>query len=806
VGGWLRGVVVLVGVWLVVGAVVGVAGAVAGQGLLGDGRMYELATPAQKNGALLGALEGSFIKTQVSEDGAHVIADSGQCFGGSPSCVLVRDSRQGAPYEFERLVSGWVARPLSPGPALFEYAAQVAFNVDAGTAMFAVPGASEVEDFVVRAGGGAFLDVGPLGEPPVSASLLHAQIATADLRHLVYQSERVLWKSLDPTASSGHLQSVYEYEGTGNTTPRLVGIAPGSGVLASECGTEIGGENGDRFNALSEDGETVYFTASPCEAAENHGRAVTAFTLYARYEHARSELISGPAPSTAPVDGEGCNVTCQAQPAGDANFLGAGSDGSKVFFTDPHQLTDSASEDTSTEATNGEGREYCHRGPETETASGCNLYVSECPGRCTNPAERRLVDVSAGDTSVGGPRPRVLGALAISNDGSHVYFVAQGTLTGANSEGNEPVSGEHNLYVYERDPGVPAGRLKFIATLSSADEAQWSKGVGRANVTPDGRFLVFTSHRALTPDDTRPEGPAQVYRYDAQDEQLVRVSIGAHGYANDGNEGTGQATIALAEEGLTRKLYPLREDPSMSDDGSYVFFESPSALTPGAVNDAPSGLGLLVENVYAYHEGEVSLISSGKDTSLSGEQTGSAVKLVGSDSSGRNVFFTTNESLIPSDTNTQRDYYDARLCTTTEPCLESPPPAEPCSEETCHPETPPTSHTAPIASTSAAGPGNLPPLLPTPTVTILSHTTHNNKITLHITIPNPGRITITSPSTQTTTRTITKPTTTTITITLTKHATHTKHTIKPTLHITYTPNNNTPTTTTTTLTIKPPHH
>jgi Tol biopolymer transport system component len=44
-------------------------------------------------------------------------------------------------------------------------------------------------------------------------------------------------------------------------------------------------------------------------------------------------------------------------------------------------------------------------------------------------------------------------------------------------------------------------------------------------VTPDGRFLVFTSNGALTPDDTRGNGAAQVYEYDAQVGTLTRVSI-----------------------------------------------------------------------------------------------------------------------------------------------------------------------------------------------------------------------------------------------------------------------------------------
>ena len=64
---------------------------------------------------------------------------------------------------------------------------------------------------------------------------------------------------------------------------------------------------------------------------------------------------------------------------------------------------------------------------------------------------------------------------------------------------------------------------------------------------------------------------------------------------------------------------PVRSDPTMSDDGAFVFFESPVALTPRALNDVPVGEGKLAENVYEYHEGQVSLISDGKDTTPEGK-------------------------------------------------------------------------------------------------------------------------------------------------------------------------------------------
>jgi len=78
----------------------------------------------------------------------------------------------------------------------------------------------------------------------------------------------------------------------------------------------------------------------------------------------------------------------------------------------------------------------------------------------------------------------------------------------ANSQGRVAQGGASNLYVFERDASYPGGRVVFIATLPASDVSDPFVGlVGGhrpANVTPDGRFLVFTSHGDLT-SDTNPQ-------------------------------------------------------------------------------------------------------------------------------------------------------------------------------------------------------------------------------------------------------------------------------------------------------------
>jgi hypothetical protein len=92
--------------------------------------------------------------------------------------------------------------------------------------------------------------------------------------------------------------------------------------------------------------------------------------------------------------------------------------------------------------------------------------------------------------------------------------------------------------------------------------------------------------------------------------------------------------------------------------------------------------GRIAQNVYEYHNGQASLISDGKDTSERGASR--AVELPGSSASGADVFFTTADRLVPQDTDTQRDIYDAHICSTAEPCITPSATSAPCEEEGCH--------------------------------------------------------------------------------------------------------------------------
>jgi NHL repeat len=681
---------------------------------LPDGRGYEQVTPVQKNSALV-ASDAFPTPVDISGNGSHVVFTSAQCFAGAGSCS-VQNGDLGDPFASTRTSAGWVTAPWLPPAQLGDQSPGI-FSADAGTALFAIstPPAGE-DDLYARRADESLVDIGPYSPPangPLGVSkqflvTLGETYATADLSRVAWTTELAFkWpydSSYSQVSSGGEHPTSYEYSGAGNSQPALVGVTGGEGStsLISNCGTEVTGPG-----SLSEDGSTVFFKAvqtnAECAAALPPGEApLPADEVGARVDGMLSDAHTVILSQRSPAD---CMTSaCLSSTPEQAIFYGASSDGSKAFFTSTQQLTDSASQDSQDNTT-------CAN---TTHLNGCNLYLYDFD----NAAGHELVDVSAGDTSGGGPR--VQGVVAFSSDGSHVYFVARGVLSGApNAAGQSARAGAENLYVFERDAAHPAGQISFVTELSHADAVRlvalgshWPV----ANVTPDGRFLVFTNKQSLTSDAT--SHAEQVYRYDARSGVLVRISTSSEGFNDGGNAGVGDATIVPAWE-ADRHPGPARFDPTMSDDGSYVFFQSPIGLTPHALDDVVTdAAGDFAQNVYEWHDGRVSLISDGRDTSA-GVNTclsdarfnGSAVCLLGSDSPGANVFFTTADQLVAQDDDTQLDIYDARIgggFQYTQP--------ESCQGDGCQgPQGSPPSAPG-VASATFSGPGNVAESPPRPAV------------------------------------------------------------------------------------------
>jgi hypothetical protein len=714
---------------------------------LPDNRAYEQVTPAQKNGALIGVVFFSAGPPNVAADGSGVVSPSIQCFGDAAACNGDRGV-QGDPVAFTRSPSGWISTALAPPASQFGQNYPVSYGGDVGAVLFSVPTAPAYQDdFYARLGDGSLVDVGPV-TPPSGGARAHvfgssATAATADLSHLLYQLDCTggdCWP-FDATTRQGGSSSLYEYVGAGNTQPLLVGVSggPGSTDLISVCGDLLGGGDGATYNALSGDGATVFFTARQCASGSgaNAATPVPADALYARIDgeraDARTVAISQPSPADCTIP------ACTGSAAAAAGFQGASHDGSRVFFTSTQQLTNAASEDTTPGDAAGGATECSH----TTGSGGCNLYLYDF-GKA---AGHELTAVSAGDASGGGPR--VQGVMAISPDGSRVYFVAKGVLsTDPNAQGQIAHDGAYNLYDYD----VATGDTTFISPLAGSDSAfpidgqsvgGFTHGVGLANVTADGRFLVFMSYGQLTTDDHSSQ--AQVFRYDAQTGRLIRISVGNDGFSDNGNGGVDLASIVPAFHGGSG-----RTDPTMSRDGSRIFFRDPAALTPGALDNIQVGTvsadPIYAQNVYEWHSGHVSLISDGRDVSAIATPGGnglptdatSSVGLLGTDTTGDNVFFTTTDRLVPQDGDTQLDYYDARVGGG----FPFTPPSEPCDGDSCQgaaggQPVPPSA-----ASVTFSGPGNATRPAAPAKVKILSTVVHGSRFSVAVKVPGKGRITI----------------------------------------------------------------
>jgi hypothetical protein len=674
---------------------------------LPDCRAYELVTPPHKGGvpAYLNA---------VAPDGSSVIVHSTGNFGD----LVNSQGTEGGTYELTRTATGWSETDVDPPALHYPYDEFLAATPDLGATLWDVRGSSEslyAHDLLIREADGALHDLGPEINPagtigpaglgaPLGFGFYGYGGASSDFSRVLYWIDSGdsaaaeaaaprLWPGDKTAAGIPPNESLYERVSGGGFEPVLVGVKnegrlDGSphvnegAELISECGINLGSRRGAGTdeNAVSESGATVFFTARhSAECSSNLQPSVS--ELYARIGGVKTVAISEP---ILPA-GEKCTVghVCFGAAHAEGSFQGASRDGSKVFFLTAQPLLN---------------------GDEDETT---DLYEAEIEGEGAGAHVGKLIQVSHDPNA--GQASEVQGVTRISADGSHVYFVANGVLA-ANSNGQAvPFSTAHegadNLYVYEADPANP-GRFKtvFIAMLCSgeglsgsvndsqchsSDERMWNlDGEAPAQTTPDGRFLVFSSAADLTaPEDTGTVN--QLFRYDAETGELARVSIGQDGFNANGNTDNGNLAVTSIEPVAVQTAGTT----AVSEDGSVVF-QSADGLTPAALNGQEESFeyeeeneeGLEVRrtgtfyanNVYEWEadgtevDGHVScgepagcvyLISDGLDTTATGTGSGltSSVALEGQTPSNGNIFLTTADQLVPQDTDTAKDVYDARI-------------------------------------------------------------------------------------------------------------------------------------------------
>ncbi len=653
-----------------------------------DCRAYEMVTPPYKDGfpVVFRSVRGG----EFSGGAPLVTGASIGSFAGGFDQV---EGSRGGDYAFVRGGAGWEAKPLDPSPA--QYVLNPYATSREGSAMAVSPDGSalmmlhEPEESVFAGkfyvqtlpealSGlplplvGPALPSGAVPSQPTGLAVEQNGVsfagASEDLSNILYYIEPStqhdpggdsinLWPGDSTRAVDGSVEpqprSLYEYVGAGHSEPALVGVN-GSGELLGQCGVALGGplidedeleDGGNVRGAVSADGSAVFFTVSPqCPNAEpKPGYGPQAYDLFARIE-------GQPAVSLSKLSESECEGQCAAEMTGDASFQGASLNGERAFFLSTQKLLPGAVEDEATheelvEEVPQQVPDEAVRGGGCTAATGgggCNLYEYDMAA----PEGHKLTLVSAGSNT----GAQVQGVAAVSDDGSHVYFVARAKLTGANGEGVQPLQGGENLYVFEDDAQTNnEGRLAFIATLSEKDRSQWRLDAeAPMDVTPDGRVLVFESGAPLTPEAEG--GTRQVFEYNA-DETQAQLDAGLPPLSEISSGSEGVAAGIPHPHFRGAETIGASTHPAVSSNGEVVVFSSSAPLAAGASGSGPF--------VYEYREGRVSLISDPSSTAGL-PLTPFAARLLGVSPSGADIFFETYGSLVPQDTDTNVDLYDAR--------------------------------------------------------------------------------------------------------------------------------------------------
>lgn len=501
------------------------------------------------------------------------------------------------------------------------------------------------------AGSYELVDVTPPGAVPNEA---YFQAGSADLSHVAFDENA----QLTPGAPAG--DNLYEWAGG---VVRLVTVLPdGTPVLGSignptsQQGTSP--PDGANFtNAMSSDGSRVFFQAEG--------------NLYLR-EHAEQEQsqLSGSGGCLDPE--KACTLQLDVSQVGGTDgggvFAWASADGSRAFFVDENRLTADS----------------------TAAPGAPDLYEYDLDA----PAGQRLSDLSVDGEA--GAHANVLGVAGASEDGSYVYFVAEGVLAAsANSMGARPVAGAPNLYLAQ------AGATTFIATLEpNEDHCDWSISCDTARVSPNGLFIGFDSVDSLTGYDNTPPQPSdctgagevprpcqEVFVYGVANGELSCASCDP-----DGAPPTAIAGIRQPESLNTIAATPGHLQRNVLDDGS-VLFDTYNGVLPADGNGE--------SDVYEYREGSLSLLSS---------PTGGGSFFYEASPSGDDVFIVTGQHLLPGDTASNTGLYDARV----DGGFAEPAAPTACSEEDCKGAVIPTPLFSTPSSATFVGAGNQSTL---PTVT-----------------------------------------------------------------------------------------
>jgi hypothetical protein len=610
----------------------GVSGEV-GKHLLPDGRVFEQVSPVDKNESDVRFNSG--VDAAFGGDGLVFTADGS--FAGQPTAQFQTS------YLARRGPGGWVTRGIQmPNGRVYVQNGYVGYSADlsrgvirwmedtpAGT--YAAGAVSGLNMYMRdEASGGFQLLNGTLSN---AGSGVRFVWGSADFGKIGFETAAKLTTDSPCNGSSG--VCAYEWD---HGTVRLASVLPAPENTPVKGG--IGDANapngvGSTDNAVSSDGSRVFFS--------------TGIGLYAREDGAQTTLVSG---SERTVGGG-----VSGQPV---HFQGAeAAHGDRVIFTTTNSLVDADTNETS------------------------DLYLYDF----TKPAGKRLsllsedLDPEAPEGAAiaansAGNVPNAGGVLARSDSLDRVYFVAENQIVAGAPEAPGP-----KLYVWDDTGASP--QVRFIAALSPEDARAWdgssvqeSQIIKPARISSNGRYIAFVSAAKLAGVDH--DGQPDVYRYDAQAQELACVSCSSDASPSQGSIRFDQSRIG---ENIVNHL------PRNVSDMGQVFFQTSRGLVPADSN------GMV--DVYEYENGGLFLLSGGSGSEDSYFLDASA--------SGNDVFFDTRDQLVGWDEDANYDAYDARAGGgLPEPPLAGPP----CEGDSCQP-APVLPNDPTPASLTFNGPGNL---------------------------------------------------------------------------------------------------
>jgi hypothetical protein len=398
-------------------------------------------------------------------------------------------------------------------------------------------------------------------------------------------------------------------------------------------------------------------------------------------------------------------------------------DGSKVFFTAPIPLDEV---------------EY----RQLEGVKGCATKTGENPAEVYVRSGEETIEVSAPEE--GAPEHRAAHEAVFfgaSEDGSRVFFASEGELT-ANDKG------VHDMELYEYD--TETGKLTRVSAGDSGDAAgdvvpfgTRSTGVLGESlkdvvVSSDGSHVYFVARDVLAPANAEGAAPVageeNLYVYDTQTGRTAFIAKGSGSEAAERDEYVtapettvdgrfllfqggvlGRGSLQLyrydaGDEGLVcvscgpgfpsgvSLVAPLGLQGAAGRFPAHAIAEDGSVFFNTEASLVPQDTNG-VADVYEWDEGTISLLSSGRDPLPS--------DFLGASPNGANVFFGTHARLVPADTSGGGNVYDARVCTALEPCIAAALAREGlCEGDACsHPAVAPSDATP--ASATFTGPGDL---------------------------------------------------------------------------------------------------